>query len=152
MADNIIATDWADFYAGREQNFLMQQTRNLANPEHRSSMDFSFDSRTGNLKGMDRLYVTSERVGDRVRFNLHFSATPVHLPAMTSTPAQWWGWADDFANSQDNFKVHTLRRLQGTGNSSPGMHHVSPNLPLDAYDVESVSVNGRVRFDLCVRA
>jgi hypothetical protein len=73
---SIVATDWADFYGGREENFLMQQMRNLADPGNGSvargsPLEAKVDPTTGHLVGMDTHYVTSDRVGDRVRFHLH---------------------------------------------------------------------------------
>lgn len=82
----IIATDWADFYGGRQENFLVQQMRNLANPGNGSvARDSPFepktDPTTGHLIGMDKHYVTQERVGDRVRFHLHRRAVapPINI-------------------------------------------------------------------------
>jgi len=71
----IIATDWADHYGGRQENFLMQQMRNLANPQHLSTTVFESDPVT------DRHYVTSDHVNGRQRFHLHRRAAqpPINI-------------------------------------------------------------------------
>jgi hypothetical protein len=157
----IISTDWGDFYAGSERNFLYQQLRKLAVPGSEFVVEGTSDTpkqdpATGHLVGADSHYVTSERVGDRTRFHLHRAQGKVPLlPSAPQVPANEAGvlyadWAQDFANKRENFLRHAVRFVHANPNTNQAQVDGATGelLHVSCYAVHMVDVGGRLRFEL----